>query len=60
MPEPIGESEIFERSMVAKSEIVKVRLGNLSLLRKPNRHVCEITGFVDSAERCEIEGVGLK
>ena len=56
----IGESKIFEDRTRTKSEIVKGHWKYVSFLTTPNRHVRESMGFMQRAERCKIEEIGLK
>jgi len=56
----IGESKIFKSHIAAKSEIVKIHWGNVAFWTAPNRHVRESICFMQRAERCKIEEIGLK
>ena len=60
VPETNGGSNNFESHMIAKSEIVKIRLKYASFLTTQNRHVRQTTGNVMRAQRSEIEEIGLK
>ena len=55
----IGGSKNFEYRIRAKSEIVKKSLGDVTFLTTPNRHVRESICFMQRAERCKIEEIGL-
>ena len=58
--ETIGRSKNFEGHVIAKSEIVKIRLKYVSCLTTQNRHVRQTTGNVLREQRSKIEEIGLK
>ena len=60
VPKTIGESTILEIDITAKSKIVKIQLKSVVFLVAANQHVRESMGFVQRAERCKIEEIGLK
>ena len=51
LPETSGRSKNFEGHMIAKSEIVKIRLKDVSSLTCQNQHVRQTTGNVMRAQR---------
>ena len=54
------ESQNFEGHIAGKSGIVKIQWKFVSFLTPQNRHVRESIGFMQRAERCKIEEIGLK
>ena len=60
VPKTIGESNNFEDRIRTTSEIVKIHWKYVAFLTTPNRHVRESMGFMQRAERCKIEEIGLK
>ena len=60
VPKTSGESKNFEDRIRTKSGIVKMHWKYVAFLTTPNRHVRESMGFMQRAERCKIEEIGLK